>query len=68
MKFPNLWPFCCMPRSKMMKISWILRGKRLQYILVRGLLQKIDDNEMKKESKVDEYIVSLYLRQRVENF
>ena len=52
----------------MMKISWILRGKRLQYILVRGLLQKIDDNEMRKESKVDEYIVSLYLRQRVENF
>ena len=60
MKSPNLRPLCCMPRSKMMKISWILRGKRLQYILVRGLLLKIDDNEMKKESKVDEYIVSLY--------
>ena len=68
MKFPNLWFPCCMPRSKMMRTSWILGG-RLQYILARGLLKKKnDDNKMKKEeSKGDEYIVSPYLRQRIEN-
>ena len=52
----------------MMKISWILRGRRLQYILVRGLLLKIDDNEMKiEEPKGDEYIVGPCLRQRIKN-
>ena len=28
-----------MPRSKIMRTSWTLRG-RLQYILVKGLIQK----------------------------
>jgi len=44
MKFPNLGPPCCMPWPKMMRISWILKG-RLQYILTKGLLKKNDDNE-----------------------
>ena len=50
MKFPNLGPPCCMPRPKMMRISWTLRG-RLQYILVKGLLLKKndDDNGIKKK-------------------
>ena len=39
MNFPNLGPLCHFPRPKMMRISWTLRG-RLQYILVKGLLQK----------------------------
>ena len=67
MKFPNLKPPCCMPRPKMMRNSWTLKG-RLQYILARGLLQKmIIMNEKKEELKGDGYIVSPYLRQRVEN-
>ena len=70
MNFPNLRPPCCMPRSKMTRISWTLRG-RLQYILAKGLFQKKKKNEMmnkNEKSKGDEYIVSLCLRQRVENF
>ena len=47
MSFPNLGPPCCMPRPKMMRTSWTLRG-RLQYILAKGLFQK---NEMNKETK-----------------
>ena len=49
MSFPNLGPLCCMPRPKMIKTSWTLRG-RLQYILARGLVQKKkkNDDEMKK--------------------
>ena len=39
MNFPNLGPLCCMPRPKMMRTSWTLRG-RLQYILAKGQLQK----------------------------
>ena len=71
MKFFNLGPPYCMPKPEMMRNSWTLKG-RLQYILARGLLQrekkKKDGNEMKKEEpKSDEYIVSPYLRQRVEN-
>ena len=71
MKSPNLRPLCCMPRPKMMRNSWTLKG-RLQYILARRLLQKKkkknDDNEVKREEpKGDEYIVSPYLRQMVEN-
>ena len=66
MYFPNLGPLCYMPRPKMMRTLWALRG-RLQYILVKGL-QKNDDNEMKKkEPKGDEYIVSPCLRKNVEN-
>ena len=59
MKFPNLGPLCCMPRPKMMRSSWTLRG-RLQHILAKGLLQKMNDNnEMKREKPIDdEYIVS----------
>ena len=49
MKFSNLRPLCYMPRPEMMRISWTLRG-RLQCILARRLLQKNDDNEMKKKS------------------
>ena len=70
MKFPNLGPPCCMPRPKMMRNSWNLKG-RLQYILASRLLQKKkknDDNEWKKEEpKGDGYVVSSCLRQRVEN-
>ena len=70
MKLPNLRSLCCMPRPKMMRISWTLRG-RLQYILPRGLLQKTHthththkDNEMKKEEpKCDETIESPHLRE-----
>ena len=32
MKFSNLGPPCCMPRPKMMRNLWTLRG-RLQYIM-----------------------------------
>ena len=72
MNFPNLGPSCCMPRPKMMKISWTLRG-RLQYILAKGLFKK----KRKKKSEIvnknekpkgDEYVVSPCLRQMVENF
>ena len=70
MEFPNLGPFCCMPRPKMMRISQTLRG-RLQYILAKRLFQNNNNNnnnEMKKEEpKSDEYIVSPCLRQKVEN-
>ena len=68
MKFSNLGPSYCMPRPKMMRKSWTLKV-RLQYILARGLLKKKnEDNELtKEESKGDGYIVSLYLRRRVEN-
>ena len=38
MKFLNLGPPCCMPRPKIMRNSWILKG-RLQYILARELLR-----------------------------
>ena len=70
MKFPNLGPLCCMPRPKIMRISWTLKGG-LQYVLTRGLLKKINkyisDNKKKKEdTKSDEHIVSPCLRQRVE--
>ena len=61
MKFPNLRPPCCMPRSKMMRNSWILKERRLQK------KKKFDDDEITKEPKGDEHIVGLYLRQRVEN-
>ena len=60
MKFPNLGSPCCMPRSKMMRNSWILKERRLQK-------KKFDDDEITKEPKGDEHIVGLYLRQRVEN-
>ena len=44
-----------------------LERKAIIY-LAKGLLQKNDDNKMKKEeSKGDEYIVGPYLRQRIEN-
>ena len=68
-KFPNLRPPCCMPRSKMMRNSWILK-ERLQCILARRLLKKkkkIDDDKKTKEPKGDGHIVGLYLRQRVKN-
>jgi len=39
MKFPNLGPLCCVPRLKMIKISWTFNG-RLQYIIARGLPKK----------------------------
>ena len=51
MNIPNLGSICCMPRPKMMRTSWTLRG-RLQYILAKGLLQKKKKNdavEMKKK-------------------
>ena len=51
MNFPNLGSLYCMPRPKMMRTSWTLRG-RLRYILAKGLLQKKkknDDVEMKKK-------------------
>ena len=68
MNFPNLGPSCCMPRPKMMKISWTLRG-RLQYILAKGLFKKKSEIVNKNEKpKSDEYVVSPCLRQRVENF
>ena len=69
MNFPNLGPPCCMPRPKMMRTSWTLRG-RLQYILTKGLLQEKKNEMMNKNEKPksDEYIVSPRLRQRVENF
>ena len=68
MKLPNLEPLCCMPRPKMVRILWTLRG-RLQYILARGLLRKKknNDNELKQEEpEGDEYIESSHLRQWVE--
>ena len=55
-----------MPRPKMTRTSWTLRG-RLQYILPNGLLKKkiINDNEMKREEpKGDEHIVSPCLRKK----
>ena len=50
MNFPNLGPLCCIPRPKMMRTSWTLRG-RLQCILDRGLIKKKknDDIEMKEK-------------------
>ena len=57
----------------MMRTSRTLRG-RLQYILTNGPLQKKKkkkkkmNNEMKRGApKGDEYVVSLYLRQKVGN-
>ena len=38
-ELPNLGPLCCMPRPKMMRTLWTLRG-RLQYILAKGLFRK----------------------------
>ena len=38
MSFPNFGPPCCMPRPKMMRTSWTLRGS-LQYILAKWLFQ-----------------------------
>ena len=70
MSFPNLGPPCCMPRPKMMRTSCTLRG-RLQYIVAIGPFQKRKRKKMinrKEKPKSDEYIVSLCLRQRVENF
>ena len=52
----------------MMRDSWNLRGT--QHILVRRLLQKkkkLAMNIKEEEPKGDEYILGLYLRQRVEN-
>ena len=51
-----------------MRTSWTLWGQP-QYILVKGLLQKNDDDsKMKKEEPDgDEYIIGPYLSQRVEN-
>ena len=67
MNFPNLGPLCCMPRPKMMRTSWTLRG-RPQYILAKGLFQKKVKKVNKNEKpKGDEYIVSPCLRQMVEN-
>ena len=66
MNFPNLGPLCCMPRPKMTRTSWSLRG-RLKYMLANRLLQKNDNKMKKEEPKGNEYIVSSYLRQRVEN-
>ena len=55
MKFPNLGPPCCMPRHKMMRNSWTLKG-RLQYILARELLKKKKKmmimNEKRKSPKM----------------
>ena len=42
MNFHKFGPPCCMPRPKMMRTSWTLRG-RLQHIPTKGLFQ----NEMK---------------------
>ena len=50
MNFPNFGPLCCMPRPKMMRTSWILKG-RPQYILAKGLLQKTMIIKRKKEKK-----------------
>ena len=63
MNFPNLGPSCCMPRSKMMRTSWTLKG-RLQYILAKGLFQKKKKKMMNKDEKPkgDECIVSPCLR------
>ena len=47
MNFPNLGPPCCMPRPKMMRTLWTLRG-RLQYILAKGLFKK------KKKGEINE--------------
>ena len=63
-ELPNLGPPCCMPRPKMMRTLWTLRG-RLQYILAKGLFRK---KKKIRKPKSDEYIVSPCLRQRVENF
>ena len=68
MNFPNLGPPRCMPRPKMMRTSQNLRGM-LQYILAKRLFQKKGDVMNKNEKpKGDEYIVSPFLRQKVENF
>ena len=50
MSFPNLGPPCCMPRPKMMRTSWTLRG-RLQYILAKGPLQIKKIKKIKKTKK-----------------
>ena len=51
-----------------MRTSWTLWGQP-QYILVKGLFQKNDDDsKMKKEEpNGDEYIIGPYLSQMVEN-
>ena len=72
MKFTNLRPPYCVLRPKMMRNSWTLEG-RLKCILVRGLLLKKKKmmmimNGKKERPKGDGYIVSPYLRQKVENF
>ena len=70
MNFPNLGPPCCMPRPKMIRTSWTLRG-RLQSILARGLFQEKKNDEImnnNEQPKSDKYIVSPFLRQMVENF
>ena len=53
MNLPNLRPLFCMPRLKMMRDSWALRG-RPQYILARTLLQKKKkiDNEYEKKAQM----------------
>ena len=48
MSFPNLGPPCCMPRPKMMRTSWTLRG-RLQYILAKGLFSYFIFEKKKSE-------------------
>ena len=50
MNFPNLGPPCCMPRPKMMRISWTSRG-RLQYILDKGLFEKEESEMINKNEK-----------------
>ena len=68
MSFPNIGPPICVPRPKMMRISWTLIGK-LQYILAKGLFQKNGEIMNKNEKpKGDEYIVSPCLKKMVENF
>ena len=48
MSFPNLGPPCCMPRPKMMRTSWTLRG-RLQYILAKVLFSYFIFEKKKSE-------------------
>ena len=67
MNFPSLGPPCCMPRPKMMKTSWTLRG-RLQYLLAFQKKKKKKVTNKNENPKDDEYIASPCLKQRVENF
>ena len=48
MSFPNLGPPCYMPRPKMMRTLWTLRG-RLQYILAKGLFSYFIFEKKKSE-------------------